>query len=35
MNEREAGKVLLRAWPGLTQQEKNKILNHSDAENRS
>jgi HD-GYP domain-containing protein (c-di-GMP phosphodiesterase class II) len=26
VNEREAGKVLLRAWPGLTPQEKNKIL---------
>lgn len=26
MNEREAGKVLLQAWPGLTQEEKTKIL---------
>ncbi|KTD52224.1 hypothetical protein Lqui_1068 [Legionella quinlivanii] len=26
-NEREAGKVLLKAWPNLSHQEKNKILN--------
>ncbi|CAM2738991.1 hypothetical protein [Legionella worsleiensis] len=26
MNEREAGKVLLQAWPKLTQEEKEKIL---------
>ncbi|KTD66288.1 hypothetical protein [Legionella spiritensis] len=28
MSEREAGKILMKAWPGLTQQEKDKILNH-------
>lgn len=27
MNERRAGKVLLQAWPNLTQEEKAKILN--------
>ena len=27
MNERQAGKVLLNAWPKLTQEEKAKILN--------
>jgi hypothetical protein len=27
MNERQAGKVLLQAWPNLTQEEKAKILN--------
>ncbi|KTD44918.1 hypothetical protein [Legionella quateirensis] len=27
MNEREAGKVLLQAWPNLSQEEKEKILN--------
>ncbi|WP_298625167.1 hypothetical protein [uncultured Legionella sp.] len=27
MNERQAGKVLLQAWPNLTQEEKEKILN--------
>ncbi|MDI9819515.1 MULTISPECIES: hypothetical protein [unclassified Legionella] len=26
MNEREAGKVLIKAWPTLTQEEKAKIL---------
>lgn len=26
MNEREAGKVLIKAWPALTQEEKDKIL---------
>lgn len=26
MNERQAGKVLLQAWPNLTQEEKAKIL---------
>ena len=26
LNEREAGKTLMRAWPYLTQQEKNNIL---------
>lgn len=25
-NEREAGKALLKAWPGLSQQERNKIM---------
>ncbi len=29
MNERQAGKVLLQAWPKLTQEEKSKILNVS------
>lgn len=28
MNERQAGKVLLKAWPNLTQLEKAKILSH-------
>jgi hypothetical protein len=28
MNEREAGKVLLQAWPNLKQEEKTKILNN-------
>lgn len=27
MNERQAGKVLLQAWPNLSQEEKAKILN--------
>lgn len=27
-NERQAGKLLLQAWPNLTQIEKSKILNH-------
>ncbi|WP_058443180.1 hypothetical protein [Legionella brunensis] len=27
INEREAGKVLMKAWPSLTQEEKAKILN--------
>ncbi|KTD18024.1 hypothetical protein [Legionella jordanis] len=27
-NEREAGKVLIKAWPILTQEEKDKILNN-------
>ncbi|WED43032.1 hypothetical protein [Legionella cardiaca] len=27
-NEREAGKVLIKAWPTLTQEEKAKILNN-------
>lgn len=27
MNERQAGKVLLQAWPSLSQEEKAKILN--------
>jgi len=27
-NERGAGKILLNAWPELSQSEKNKILNH-------
>lgn len=27
MNERQAGKVLLQAWPNLSQEEKTKILN--------
>lgn len=27
MNERQAGKVLLQAWPKLSQEEKAKILN--------
>jgi len=27
MNERQAGRVLLEAWPSLTQIEKSKILN--------
>lgn len=27
MEERQAGKVLLQAWPNLNQAEKNKILN--------
>lgn len=27
MNEREAGKVLIKAWPSLSHQEKAKILN--------
>lgn len=27
MNEREAGKVLIKAWPALSQQERDKILN--------
>ena len=35
VNEREAGKALMRAWSGLTQQEKNKILNNQTGENRS
>lgn len=26
VNERHAGKALLKAWPGLTEEEKNKIL---------
>lgn len=28
MNEREAGKALIKAWPTLSQQEKAKILSH-------
>lgn len=28
MHERQAGKVLLQAWPMLSQAEKTKILNH-------
>lgn len=28
LNERQAGKLLLQAWPNLTQLEKSKILNH-------
>lgn len=30
VNERHAGKVLMKAWPGLTEEEKNKILNTID-----
>lgn len=26
VNERHAGKALMKAWPGLTEEEKNKIL---------
>lgn len=29
MNEREAGKTLIKAWPNLTQEEKDKILNRA------
>ncbi len=29
MNERQAGKMLLKAWPNLSQLEKEKILGHS------
>lgn len=32
MNERQAGKVLLQAWPNLTQIEKTKILHHEAAQ---
>lgn len=28
LNERRAGKLLLKAWPSLSQLEKTKILNH-------
>ena len=35
LNERAAGKALIRAWSGLTQQEKNKILSNLEEENRS
>ncbi len=28
LNEREAGKLLLQAWPNLSHTEKSKILNH-------
>ncbi len=28
MNEREAGKVLIKAWPSLTHKEKERILTH-------
>jgi hypothetical protein len=28
LNERDAGKILLNAWPTLTYHEKNKILYH-------
>ncbi len=35
LHEREAGKVLMRAWSGLTPQEKNKILNNQGDETRS
>lgn len=28
MNEREAGKVLIKAWPSLTHQERERILTH-------
>lgn len=27
MHERQAGKVLMKAWPSLSEEEKNKILN--------
>ncbi|OGV40461.1 MAG: hypothetical protein A3F46_08125 [Legionellales bacterium RIFCSPHIGHO2_12_FULL_42_9] len=35
VNERAAGQALMRAWSGLTPQEKNKILSNQEAENRS
>lgn len=33
MNERQAGKVLLQAWPNLTQVEKTKILRYETSHN--
>lgn len=35
VNERAAGQALMRAWSGLTPQEKNKILNNQEEESRS
>lgn len=32
LNERQAGKVLMKAWPALTEEEKQKILNKLDHE---